>query len=179
MTPLPSGLPEHVADDEVLARHVFTSNKSDLRDDRKGNLSAKYNAFMPQPSDDGWVRSVTRTRALGGQAGIERNGQEVGHQGSPQRVLHATILFTAAAVRSVEVRDKDGNPVGSMDVLAAEPPDHHAHLVNYPDRIDGENPKELQKEVAQDLADTVNEVLARQLPLEVWEQKAEELRHGL
>ena len=50
MTPLPSGLPDLVADDEVLARHVFTSNKSDLRSDKDGNLSAKYNAFMPQPT---------------------------------------------------------------------------------------------------------------------------------
>lgn len=178
MTPLPSGLPDLVADDEVLARHVFTSNKSDLRSDKDGNLSAKYNAFMPQPTEHGWLRSVTRTLALDGQVGIERNGQEVGQMGDPQRVLHATILVTAAAVRSVVVRDKDRKPVGSMDVLADEPPDHHAHLVNYPERIEGENPKELQKEVAQDLADAVNEVLARQLPLEAWEREAEERRRS-
>ena len=178
MSFLPSGLPVLVGDEEFLARHVFTLNKRDIRVDQKGALSAKASIFMPQPTPDGWVRSVSRTRALLDYEAIQRDGQGVGKQGDPQRVLYASALLSAADVRKVPVTNKAGSVLGHMDVIAEEPPPYHAHLVNYPDLIEGENPKELQKECAQNLADKVQRICLRGLPMEQWELDAEAARKG-
>lgn len=176
MTLLPSGLPVLVGDEEVLARHIFAVNKRDLRSDKHGVLSAKASVFMPQPSSDGWVRSVSRTVALPDDEAIQGDGQAVGGLGVPQRVLFASALLTAAAIRKVPVTNKDGEVLGHMDVISEEPPQYHAHLVNYPDLIEGENPKELQKECAQNLADKVHRICLRDVPMQPWERDSEAAR---
>ncbi len=176
MTTLPSGLPVVVEDEELLARHIFSINRSDLRVSKQGVVSAKASIFMPQPTDQGWLRSVTRTCALADDEAIQKDGQGVGELGSPNRVLHASALITAAAIRSVPVRNKDGSALGYMDVLADEPPLYHAHIVNYPEVVGGDNPKELQKDCAQHLADKVRRICLRALPMEQWELEAEAAR---
>lgn len=173
---LPSGLPVLVGDDEVLARHVFTVNKRDLREGKKGVLTAKASVFMPQPSPEGWVRSVSRTREMPDDEAIQRDGQGVGQIGVPPRVLYASAQLYAREVRKVEVKNKAGSVLGHMDVVPEEPPPYHAHLVNYPDLIDGENPKELQKDCAQNLADKVHRIFLRTVPWEQWEVDAEGAR---
>ncbi len=170
MATLPSGLPEHVANQEILARHIF--DRKQVRTEN-GRSVPKAQAFMPvQDENDNWVLSVSRVSQCQDNAAIERNGMAVGKTGDPPRVLYAFTTITAGQIRSVPVTDSGGVAVGKMDVVAEEPPPCHAHIVKYPDRIPGENPKELQKDCAEDLAQRAGDVILRQLPLESWEVEA-------
>jgi len=173
---LPSGLPVLVGDEEFLARHIFSVNTSDLRTDKQGAVSAKASVFMPQPTAEGWLRSVSRIPGRTDDEAIQRDGQGVGSLGVPQRVLYASALLTAADIRSVPVANKDGKALGHMDVVSEEPPPYHAHIVNYPALIERENPKELQKECAQNLADKVYRICLRVVPMEQWELDEEAVR---
>ena len=170
MAALPSGLPEHVADQEILARHIF--DRKQVRTEN-GRSVLKAQAFMPVQNDDGsWVLSVSRVSQCQDNAAIERNGTAVGKTGNPPRVLYAFTTIIAGQIRSVPVTDSSGLAIGKMDVVAEEPPPCHAHIVKYPDRIPGENPKELQKDCAEDLAQRASDVTFRKLPLEPWEEEA-------
>ena len=172
MAVLPSGLPEHVADQEILARHIF--DRKQVRTEN-GYSVPKAQAFMPLQDDNGnWVLSVSRVSQCQDNEAIERNGMAIGKTGNPPRVLHAFTTITAGQIRSVPVTDSSGVAVGKMDVVSDEPPPCHAHIVKYPDRIPGENPKELQKDCAEDLAQRAAPVLFRKLPLETWEQEAKQ-----
>lgn len=164
-----------VVDSELLARHLFSHKL--VRKDDNGTLRAKPQAFMPLKDERGeWVISVTRIGTFADQTAIERNGMWVGREGKEPRVLYGYASITAAEVRSVEVRDKNKELVGRMDVLRDEPPPFHAHIVKYPDLLEGENPKLLQKDCAEDLAELADPVVPRSLPLERWEIDAQNAR---
>ncbi|HRH68003.1 MAG TPA: hypothetical protein PLB89_00715 [Flavobacteriales bacterium] len=165
---LPSGLPAHVADHEVLARHIFDKKRVRTVD---GKSVPKAQAFMPVQDENGdWVLSVSRVSHCIDNEAIERNGISVGAAGNPQRVLFAFTTITAAEIRAVPVTDSAGATVGNMDVVPEEPPPCHAHIIKYPDIIPGENPKELQKDCAEDLSQRATPVTFRRLPLEPWEE---------
>lgn len=170
-----SGMPNEVLDNELLARHVFSHKL--VRKDEHGTLRAKPQAFMPLKDKHGeWVISVTRIGNFADQAAIERNGMWVGREGKEPRVLYGYATMTAAVVRSIEVRDKNKDLVGRMDVVRDEPPPFHAHIVKYPDLLEGENPKLLQKDCAEDLAEKAAPITLRTLPLEDWEIEAQNTR---
>jgi hypothetical protein len=164
-----------VVDSELLARHLF--NRKLVRQDEDGVYRAKPQAFMPLKDKHGhWVISVTRVGNFADQAAIERNGIWVGREAQEPRVLHGHTTITAAQVRSVEVRDKNKEISGRMDVVKDEPPPFHAHIVKYPDLLEGENPKLLQKDCAEDLAERAAPVTLRTLPLEDWENAVRDRR---
>ena len=166
--PLESGLPEVVVDHEPIARHLFSAQQ--VRKDVKGRLVPKAQAFMPQKLDDGeWVISVTRICNFADVVAIERNGIGVGVVSG--RVFHAHTTLLAKQIRSIRVQDKEKNDVGTMDVVPEEPPVHHAHIIKYPDLIKGENPKLLQKDCAEDLANQATPISLRTLPYEAWEMQ--------
>lgn len=148
---LPSGLPELVEDPEILARHIF--RPGDIKGRHGEHARSKRQAFMPllDGESDSWVISVSRTQLLVGDAEIEKNGIEVGR--ASNRELLAYTRITAADIRAVACVDRERKRVGKMDVIAHEPPHHHAHVIKFPELIEGENPKLLQMECAQELAE--------------------------
>ncbi len=164
---LPSGLPTHVADTEVIARHIF--RPGDVKGKTGAQATPKRQAYMPVFDEETreWVLSVSRTELLIDQNGIERNGVGIGMQSN--RVMLAYTWITAADIRAVPCVDEQRKKVGHMDILAVEPPLHHCHIVKYPDQIAGENPKLLQMECALELARRSAPVIWRSLPLEPWE----------
>ncbi len=164
---LGSGLPVAVGDHEPIARHIFSDKL--VRKDDKGRWTPRPQAFMPQKTvSSEWVISVTRICNFADTAAIERNGIGVGKESD--RVLFAYTTLLAKQIRSVVVKDKDKNDVGNMDTVSEEPPPCHAHIIKYPDLIEGENPKLLQKDCAEDLAGCAQPVSLRTLPLEDWEK---------
>ena len=164
---LPSGLPEQVANAEVVARHIF--RPGDIKGEPGAKATPKRQAYMPlhDGESEAWVISVSRTQLLPDEEAIERNGIQVGF--ASNRVLLAYTRITAADIRAVACLDLERKKVGNMDVIAHEPPHHHAHLIKYPELIEGENPKLLQMECAQDLAERSAPVIWRALPKEAWE----------
>jgi hypothetical protein len=164
---LPSGLPELVADPEVIARHIFRDG--DIKGKAGAPAAPKRQAYMPLYDEESkaWVISVSRTQLLPNQVAIEENGIEVGK--ASNRVLLAYTRITAADIRAVACVDRERKRVGNMDVVAHEPPHFHAHVIKYPEVIEGENPKLLQMECAQDLAGRSAPVTWRTLPIEGWE----------
>lgn len=112
---------------------------------------------------DSWVISVSRTQLLVGEEAIEKNGMEVGK--ASNRILLAYTRITAADVRDVACVDREQKKVGKMDVIAHEPPYHHAHVIKFPELIEGENPKLFQMECAQELAERSAPVTWRTIPL--------------
>ena len=164
---LPSGLPEHVENAEVVVRHIF--RPGDIKGKQGVKATPKRQAYMPllDKETEAWVISVSRTQLLPDDGGIERNGIEVGF--SSNRVLLAYTRITAADIRAVACLDRERKKVGNMDVIPHEPPHHHAHLIKYPELIAGENPKLLQMECARELAGRSAPVTWRSLPKEPWE----------
>lgn len=164
---LQSGLPELIADAEVVARHIF--RPGDIKGRSGEKATPKRQAYMPLFNDrsKAWVISVSRTQLLPDQVAIERNGLEVGK--ASDRVLLAYTRITAADIRAVACMDRERRKVGNMDVIAHEPPEHHAHVIKFPELIEGENPKLLQMECAQDLAGRSAPVTWRIAPKADWE----------
>jgi hypothetical protein len=127
--PLPSGLPEHVANQEPLARFLTSS----------GHFNAsivKPSAFLPNPNDG--KTSVFRHDAepRDALAAIGRN--EV----AQDRSLHGAAIITAAEVRAVK-----------LEVTAVEPPSRHADIEGWPwMQNDREFGKAQSKEIALVLA---------------------------
>lgn len=165
---LPSGLAADIAPEEVIARHIFRSG--DIKGKTGERATPKRQAYMPlfDGRSSSWVISVSRTELLPDQIAVERNGIQVG---DGKRVFLAYTHITAADIRSVDCVDRQRKPVGKMDVVADEPPAFHAHLVKYPELIEGESPKLLQMECAQELANRSSPVTWRTLPMEEWEKK--------
>lgn len=166
---LSSGLPAHVADEEVIARHIF--DKTQVRKDEKRGTVPKRQAFMPRTGE--YALSVTRIERLPDQAAIERNGLAVGKAGAPQRVLYCITRLTASDIRAVICKDREGKKLGQMDVVSDEPPEHHAHIIKFPELIEGEKPKLLQMDCAEDLAERAAPITLRTLPFEAWETAAQ------
>jgi hypothetical protein len=130
---LPSGLPEQVANKEVLARFLTSSSHYSAV-----NGLVRAAAFVPE--EDHRETSVFRhpgaplveLRALGAYAAPEGSG----------RRLHGAALIACAAVRRYR-----------LDVIASEPPDHHAAIRGWPwQEPDPKMRRGVLKEIANDLA---------------------------
>jgi hypothetical protein len=151
---LPSGLLAYVADDEVVARHVFTRNHliSDTKDIKK--KWARPQAFLPQPTDDGWVFSVSRTLQLKDDETIQQNGVDVGKVS--KRGYKGSALIAVRQVREVAMKNGDGEGLHQLDVAAHEALDgstpYHAHVQGFLPLPQGANMKEYFKEASEDLA---------------------------
>jgi hypothetical protein len=132
--PLPSGLPDTVADEEDLARILRSS----------GHYSAtvvKASAFLP---------------AKDGMTSVIRHGAEP--RGAlwelAEVVLGPNVKFHGAAIcRARAIRDQH------LNVIADEPPPRHANIIEWPVNADPELQKAQQKELA--LAIAAQSVLVR------------------
>jgi hypothetical protein len=109
---LPSGFPEHVADDEPLARFLTS-------DSQFSRQVAKPSGFMPGPTDGN--TSVFRQAAEPVQALWDKADREIGQE----RRAKAAALLTAAHVRQA-----------TLDVVASEPPPRHADITSWPEVAD-------------------------------------------
>lgn len=127
MATLASGLPEHVANEETLARFVLSSNQYN-------SLGVLAAAFLPNPrnGETSVFREVTASENL----------WELGKSVAAGRNLHGAALISAKSVRAIK-----------LGVEAFEPPDRHANIVGWFDSPN--NPAEqkaAQKAQAQKLA---------------------------
>lgn len=124
MATLASGLPDHVGDDEDLARFLTQSSHFNA-------TMAKPAAFLPSPRDR--------------ETSVSRHGSQpleslwaLGAGATGERSLHGAAIFKANAVRTAQ-----------LDVHPAEPPPRHAVIRGWPwDESDPELQKAKQKELA-------------------------------
>jgi hypothetical protein len=121
---LPSGLPEHVDDQEELARFLTQSSQFNAK-------MVKPTALLPNPKD--------------GETSVSRHGPEPGDElwklglaAAGERPLYGAAIFEARVVRAAQ-----------LEVLADEPPPRHAVIQGWP-RVD--NDPELQKARQKELA---------------------------
>jgi len=128
METLPSGLPESVADAEDLARFLPQSNYFN-------QAGVKPVAFLPNPKN--LETSVFRQ---GGDdiPNLRRIGQE--------NISADRTIYGAAFVKALHVR------AAMLQVLASEPPAHHANIVGWPCDKDPEMEKARRKDLANQLA---------------------------
>lgn len=122
---LPSGLPEHVADGEDLARFLTSSG-------HYNTAAAKPAAFMPNPKN--------------GETSVFRHGAEPFEElksiaqaevGADRRI-HGAAIVKASVVREAK-----------LEVQAKEPPPRHADIVGWPwSKDDPDIGKAEQKELA-------------------------------
>jgi hypothetical protein len=105
---LPSGLPEIIADHEVLARFLTSSSQYN-------STMVKPSAFLPEPEyrETSVFRHDSEPRPDFWAIGLEHIAQG--------RTLHGAALLTAKDVR-----------VTGLDVRADEPPPRHAAIRNWP-----------------------------------------------
>ena len=121
---LPSGLPEHIDDDEELARFLTQSSQFNAK-------MVKPAALLPNPKD--------------GETSVSRHGPEPGDElwrlglaAAGARPLYGAAIFEARVVRAAQ-----------LEVLADEPPPRHAVILGWP-RVDTD--PELQKAKQKELA---------------------------
>ena len=135
MATLPSGLPDHVDDDEDLARFLTQSNQYNA-------IMAKSAAFLPNPKDR--ETSVSRH----GRAPLETLWA-LGLDAAGGRTLHGAAIFKAHVVRKAQ-----------LEVMADEPPPRHAAIRGWP-WIEGdpELQKARQKEIASVIASAAEPLL--------------------
>ena len=107
MAMLASGLPEHVADDEDLARFLTQSNQFNA-------LMVKPAAFLPNPK----YRNTSVFR-LGRDP--ERLRQTWQDNAAGDRTLKGAAILKVIHVRSIQ-----------LDVIGAEPPPVHANIEDWP-----------------------------------------------
>lgn len=136
MEMLESGLPEHVAADEDLARFLIQSNQFNTQ-------VVKPAAFMPNPKDR--ETSVSRQQREPSAALWEAGLQAAGGR----------TLYGAAFVKAQEVRD------AGLEVTAAEPPPCHAVITGWPWPDDTDMQRAQQKEFAIVLASVAGKPLFR------------------
>lgn len=120
--PLPSGLPDSIADDEDLARVLRSS----------GHYTSTYvkgPAFLP---------------AKDGQTSVIRHGAEPREDlwRAAETVLGESVKHGAAICKAKVIRAE------RLDVVAAEPPPRHANVIGWPTNDDPELQKAQQKEIA-------------------------------
>lgn len=134
METLPSGLPEHVGDDENLAR--FLTQRSQFN-----SFGAKPAAFLPNPK-----HRNTSVFRIG-------NEPELLRQTWKETVTGDRVLKGAAICRAKDVR------VIRLDVIVEEPPPAHANIEGWPwNETDPELQKAQQLELAGQLA-SVSEIV--------------------
>lgn len=130
MQTLPSGLPEHIADDEDLSR--FLTQKGHFN-----SFGAKPSAFLPNPK----YRNTSVFR-LGNEP--EKLRQVWRETTTGDRDLKGAATCRAKDVRAIR-----------LDVLAEEPPPAHANIEGWPwHETDPEMQKAQQLELAGQLAST-------------------------
>jgi hypothetical protein len=138
MEPLPSGLPEQVADEESLAR--FATSSSQINKD-----GAKPSLFLPEPVDR--------------ETSVFRHGSQplsdlwaIGDKCAPHgRNIHGAAILTARDVRECQ-----------LQVTASEPPPKHAAIRGWPwIENDPDEQKAQQKELALLLSKNVREILRK------------------
>lgn len=105
---LPSGLPEHVADEEPLARFLTSSSQFNT-------LMVKPSAFLPGPRDG--KTSVFRHGAEPRAALWQIANDAIGEQ----RTVHGAAVLLAGDVRTAR-----------LDIESHEPPARHANIVGWP-----------------------------------------------
>jgi hypothetical protein len=128
MAELSSGLPEHVADEEDLARFLIQSNQFNA-------LMAKPAAFLPNPRDH--ETSVSRH----GRVPLE-SLWELGRAAAGPRGLYGAAIVKTVVVRRLK-----------LEIAADEPPPRHAVIRGWPWFADDvEMQKAKQKELALALA---------------------------
>ena len=120
---LPSGLPDLVADDELLARFLRFSSQFSA-------LGIKALAFLPAKDD---MTSVVRHAAEPCAELWDLGAVFLG----PDTKIYGAAVFTADNVRRANI-----------DVVAAEPPPRHANLVGWPVNADPELQKAQRKKIA-------------------------------
>jgi len=122
---LSSGLPEHVADDEDVARFLTSSGHYNA-------TAVKPAAFMPNPKNG--ETSVFRHGAEPLEDLMAIAQAEVG----ADRRIHGAAIVTANVVREVQ-----------LEVRAKEPPPRHADIIGWNwSKDDPEFGKAAQKELA-------------------------------
>jgi hypothetical protein len=134
---LPSGLPDHVDDNEDLARFLLQSNQFNT-------IMVKLAAFLPNPKDR--------------ETSVSRHGREplthlweIGLAAAGSRKLYGAAIFTAHIVRNAQ-----------LDVEADEPPPRHAVIRGWPwVESDPELQKAKQKELAALVASAAGPPLLR------------------
>jgi hypothetical protein len=124
---LPSGLSEHIADEEDLARFLTQSS-------HYNTVMVKPSAFLPNKSSEGNYETSVSRHGREPNDRLRAIGQVVA--GNSRR-LHGAALFKAQIVRSAQ-----------LEVLADEPPDRHAVIRGWPLDDDPELQKAKQKERA-------------------------------
>ena len=134
---LPSGLPEHIDDDEDMVRFLTQSNLFN-------SIMAKPSALLPNPRDR--------------ETSVSRHGRmpldclwEIGLAVAGNRKLYGAVFFKARDVRTVQ-----------LDVIADEPPARHAVIKHWPwFENDPELQKAKQKELAASIASAAGTPLLR------------------
>lgn len=124
MPPLPSGLPEVVADEEMLTRFINSASRFNA-------TMAKPAAFLPHPAHKN--SSVFR---MDGRDAIHAN-HVYGETSHSEQSLKAVAICTAATVRAQE-----------LDVVAQEPPPRHANIEGWNWDSDPQMAKAHQKQQA-------------------------------
>ena len=109
---LPSGLPEHVEDEEDLARFLTLPNQF------KG-LLVKHSAFLPNPKDG--KKSVFRHGSEPRESLRQIGRQEL----SGDAKIHGAAICKAKHVRAAQ-----------LEIEAKEPPPRHADIVGWPWKAD-------------------------------------------
>lgn len=127
MSLLPSGLPEHVADEEGLSRFLTQSNQF-------GSNGPKASSFLPNPKHKN--ASVFRGED------IRSLRQTLEAARTDGRQAKAVARFRTLEVRAI-----------GLDVIAEEPPPAHANIEGWPWlEVDPELQKARQLELAATLA---------------------------
>ncbi len=134
---LPSGLSDHVDDNESLARFLLQSNQFNA-------VMVKPAALLPNPKDR--------------ETSVSRHGREplarlweIGLAAAGSRKLYGAAIFTAHVVRNAQ-----------LDVMADEPPPRHAVIRDWPwIESDPELQKAQQKELAALVASAAGPPLLR------------------
>jgi hypothetical protein len=124
---LPSGLPEHVDNEEDLARFLTQSSHFNT-------IMVKPSALLPNPRD--YETSVSRH----GRLPLDQLW-EIGMEAANGRTLYGAAIFKAREVRSA-----------NLEVVADEPPLRHAVINKWPWL---ENDPELQKAKQKELATSI------------------------
>jgi hypothetical protein len=136
MAKLPSGLPEHVADDEDLARFLTSSG-------HYNSTFIKHAAFMPNPKD--------------GETSVFRHGAnpvkelwKIGNANITNCTVHGAAIIKAKDVRRIK-----------LTVFSHEPPPRHAAIRDWPVDNDPDIQKARRKELAMQLASVAARVINR------------------
>lgn len=141
---LPSGLPEEVGDDEVVARFARHDSKYFKRPPHR----PKRDLFMPPKEHT--VLSVSRVSGKS-DAVIREIGEHVVSQAGDK--LYGWSMLRVWEVRAIRI----------LEVVSDEPDDHHhfhAHITGFPLKLPATGPMEKSEliQVCEDLAEAASDM---------------------